>query len=145
VSRSADPAAPAWCRRRWRDLRADDRGVSSVELALVIGLLMMIIYATIDFGRVLAAKNEMSHALGRAARVVNLNPSTTEAEVEALLEEYLADYDTADLAVEISEVSGTSYMRITVSFPFHTALAFGSDSELLLNVSTLAPMVSPTL
>jgi Flp pilus assembly protein TadG len=106
---------------------------------------MMIIYATLEFGRALAAKNEMSHALGRAARVVNLNPSTTETEVHALLEDYLQGYDTADLSVEISEVSGTSYMRITVSFPFHTALAFSSDSEILLNVSTLAPMVSPTL
>jgi Flp pilus assembly protein TadG len=146
VSSSADPMPGAARRRpRWRDLCADERGISAIEIALVIGMLMLIIFATIDFGRALAAKNEMSHALGRAARVVNLNPATTEEEVEALLEEYLQDYDTADLEVEISEVSGTSYMQISVSFPFHTALAFRSDSEILLSVSTLAPMVSPTL
>jgi Flp pilus assembly protein TadG len=141
VSRSGSRPAAG----HWRALAADDRGISSVEIALVIGLLVMIVTATLDFGRALAARNEMSHALGRAARVVNLNPETTPSQVEALLEDYLQEYDTADLDVQISEVSGTSYMEITVTFPFHTALPLGRRSELLLTVSTLAPMVSPTL
>jgi Flp pilus assembly protein TadG len=130
---------------RWLGLVRDTRGISSIEIALVIGLLFMIVLASLDFGRALAAKNEMSHALGRATRVVNLNPSTTPEEVVALLEEDLADYGTTDLDVEITELSGTSYMRISVSFPFQTALPYTWSTDILLTVSTLAPMVSPTL
>ena len=70
-------------RPRWRALAADDRGISSVEIALVIGLLVMIVTATLDFGRALAARNEMSHALGRAAR---LTPDSAErAKLESLI------------------------------------------------------------
>jgi Flp pilus assembly protein TadG len=142
VSRSAD------IRQRFsrgsRRLRTDERGVTSLEFAVVGGLLFLILFATVDFGRALAARNEMSHALGRATRVVNLNPETTPEQVQALLEGYLTNYEETDLSVEIDELSGTTYMRISVSFPFHSSLPFRPD-EVRLNVSTLAPMVSPTL
>ncbi len=142
MSRSVD------LRQRFRRgsprLRTDDRGVTSVEFAVVGSLLFLILLATVDFGRALAARNEMSHALGRATRVVNLNPGTTPEQVQDLLEEYLANYEDTDLSVEIDEVSGTTYMRISVTFPFHSSLPFRPD-EVRLNVSTLAPMVSPTL
>ena len=46
--------------------------------------------------------------------------------------------------MEIDEIDGTSYMRISVSFPFQSSMPFRSG-ETTLNVSTLAPMVSPTL
>ena len=84
-----------------RHLAADERGVSSLEFAVVIGLLAMIVLASLDFGRTLAARNEMSHALSRATRAVNLNPETTPDEVEDFLENALARYDGANLDVEI--------------------------------------------
>jgi Flp pilus assembly protein TadG len=125
-------------------LGANEQGLSSIEFAIVGGLLFMILLTTLDFGRVLAARNEISHALGRATRVVNLSPETTPEQVQDLLEGYLAGYESTDLQVEIDEISGTSYMRVSVSFPFHSSLPFRPD-EILLTVSTLAPMVSPTL
>jgi Flp pilus assembly protein TadG len=140
VSRSADP-------HRWREgsrgLLGDERGVSSVELAIVIALLATVILGSLDLGRTLAARNEMSHALSRATRTVNLNPETTPDEVEDFLESALAKYDGTDLDVEIDAIDGTSYMRISVSFPFESSMPFRSG-ETTLSVSTLAPMVSPT-
>jgi Flp pilus assembly protein TadG len=137
--RPGDPAAPFW-----RRLRDDERGISAIEMALVVGLLVMIVLATLDFGRALAARNAMSHALGRATRVVNLNPATTPEEVAAYLEDDLDGYQTAELDVAVEEVSGTTYMRISVSFPFHSMMPVGRTSDIVLNVSTLAPMVSAT-
>ncbi len=127
-----------------RHLAADERGVSSLELAVVIGLLAMIVLASLDFGRTLAARNEMSYALSRATRTVNLNPETTPDELEDFLENALARYDGANLDVEIDQIDGTSYMRVSVSFPFESSMPFRSG-EITLTVSTLAPMVSPTL
>jgi Flp pilus assembly protein TadG len=131
-------------RRYGRHLGSDARGATSIEFAVVGALLFLILLTTLDFGRALAARNEMSHALGRASRVVNLNPATTPEEVETLLEDYLSDYENTSLHVEIAALSGTSYMQISVSFPFHSSLPFRPD-EITLQVSTLVPMVSPTL
>ena len=53
-------------------------------------------------------------------------------------------YGTADLEMVIEEFDGTSYMRVSVSVPFHSSMPFRS-AVTTLSVSTLAPMVSPTL
>ena len=74
---------------------------------------------------------------------MNLTPSTTPEQVATLLEEYLGDYDT-ELEVSITEVAGTSFMQISVQFPFEISIPFTSVSEVDLRVATLAPMVSPT-
>ena len=123
----------------WRDRR----GVTALEVAMVFPALVMIVLATMEFGRVLAAQNAMSHALGRAVRVVHLDATTTTEEIADLLEEYLGDFDT-DLEVNIMEISGTSFMEISVEFPFETSLPFAAVSNIDLRVATLAPMVSPT-
>ena len=139
--RSADTNRLARVIRRFV---ADERGVSAIEFAVAIALLAMVILASLDFGRTLAARNEMSHALSRATRAVNLNPETTPEEVQEFLEDALAEYHGTDLDVQIDEIDGTSYMRVSVSFPFHSSMPF-REAETTLTVSTLAPMVSPTL
>jgi Flp pilus assembly protein TadG len=141
VSKSADRhRLPRIVRR----VVADKRGVSAIEFAIAIGFLAMIILSSLDFGRTLAARNEMSHALSRATRAVNLNPNTTPEEVQEFLEGALARYEGTDLDVQIDEIDGTSYMRISVSFPFNSSMPF-REAETTLTVSTQAPMVSPTL
>jgi hypothetical protein len=45
--------------------------------------------------------------------------------------------------VEVTELSGTTYMQIAVEFPVRLWVPFLPDRELTLRVDTLAPMVSP--
>jgi Flp pilus assembly protein TadG len=130
--------------RPFRALVRDASGVTSVEFALVIGLIIMIVIGTIEFGRALAAQNEMSYALGRVVRVTTLDSSTTTEEVVALLEDQLDSYDERELEVAITEVSGTSFMEIAVEFPFTISIPLMPVSEVMLRVATRAPMVSPT-
>ena len=127
-----------------RGLLADRSGGISIEFAFVIGLIIMIVIGTVQFGRALAAQNEMSHALGRVARVVNLNNTTTPEQVVDMLEEHLDGYDARELDVQIAEVAGTSFMEISVQFPFEVSVPFIPARELTLRVATRAPMVSPT-
>jgi Flp pilus assembly protein TadG len=126
-----------------RRLGRDERGISAIELAVVLGALIMIIFGTLQFGRAFAARNEMSHALSEAVRLVHLDPDTTTGEIVSYLETELAAYGAGELDVTISEISGTSYMEVLVSFPFEVSIPFSSVSELTLRVKTLAPMVSP--
>lgn len=137
-------AAAAGSSRALRSFARDRSGVTSIEFAIVIGLLVMIVVATIEFGRALAAQNEMSHALGRVARVATLNTSTTTDQIVGLLEGYLDDYDGRNLDVDITQVSGTSFMQISVEFPFTVSIPMMPDTDVTLRVATRAPMVSPT-
>lgn len=102
----------------------------------------MTIFGIVDFGRALAARNEMEHALGRAMRLIHLDPTVTPGQIETALQSYLSDFD-ADMTVQITEVSGTSFMEVSVEFPFEISIPFTPVAEVELQVATLAPMVSP--
>jgi Flp pilus assembly protein TadG len=127
-----------------RGLLADTRGVSLIEFAIGAALLMLIIFGSVQFGRSLMMRNEMSHALGQAVREVHLRPQIPVEDIVSQLEDRLAGYSTADMDVEVTEIAGTSYMRIAVSLPFVMAMPFMPSRDITLRVETLAPMVSPT-
>jgi len=132
-------------RHRFSFLR-DQRGVSAIEFAITLPLLLLIVLGTMEFGRALKARNEMSQALSKVVRVLNLDSEQTTASISELLGTYLADYSSEDLDVDVlsSTISGTDYMNISVGFPFHTMIPFSSVSTVTLNVDTLAPVISPT-
>jgi Flp pilus assembly protein TadG len=137
VFRSAD--AKQQRRALWRDRQ----GIAALEFALALPILVMTIFGIVDFGRALAARNEMEHALGRAKRLIHLDSTVTPQQIETALEGFLSDFDT-DMTVEITEVSGTSFLEVSVAFPFEISIPFAPVSEVELQVATLAPMVSPT-
>jgi Flp pilus assembly pilin Flp len=128
----------------FRTLARDRRGVVSIEFALVIGVLIAIVIGTIEVGRALSVRSEMSHALGRVTRLVNLDSTMSEEEIVDRLELYLADYDVAELEVEIMEVSGTDFMEVAVRMPHSISVPFLPVSNVTLRVASRAPMVSPT-
>ena len=125
-----------------KSLWRDRNGVTAFEFALALPVLVMTIFGIIDFGRALAARNEMEHALGRAMRLVHLDATVTPSQIEAALESNLSDLDT-DMTVQITEVSGTNFMEVSVEFPFEISIPFSPVTEVELQVATLAPMVSP--
>ena len=122
------------------------KGVTAIEFAIVFPILILTVMGTLEFGRALKVRNEMSHALSRAVRVINLDAEQTTGAIKELLASYLADYGSEDLAVNVSSttLSGIDYMNISVSFPFHATIPFSSASLLNLQVETLAPVISPT-
>jgi Flp pilus assembly pilin Flp len=132
-------------RHRFSFLR-DKRGATAIEFAITLPLLLLIVMGTLEFGRALKARNEMSQALSRAARVINLDSEQTTEDIAATMRTYLSDYGSGDLDVGVlsTAISGTDYMNISVGFPFHTVIPFSSVSTVTLNVDTLVPVISPT-
>jgi hypothetical protein len=102
------------------------RGVSAVEFALVLPLLLVILFGIIDFGFMLYDKAMITNAAREGARagIVLRNPRLTKAQVEAVA----AGYCTSRL-VRLGG-SGECTARATVP---GTILAL--DSELLVEVS----------
>lgn len=123
----------------------DQAGAMAVEFAFVLPFFLMVIFATVELGRALSARNEMNHALGRAVRVVNLDSGKTADEIAAFLRADLAKYDPEDLTVSASQktVSGNDFVKISVSFPFRVIIPFSAIPTVTLNVETLAPELSP--
>ena len=148
---SAEPNPPRGLRRAisatLRRLRASETGTVAVEFALVIGVLLMIIGATVEFGRALMARNQMNYAVGRAARTINLDGTQTDEQVQTTLSALLDDFDpeTLEIAAESTTISGAEFVRITVDFPFDIMIPFVNDSTVTLNVETLVPVIGPIL
>jgi Flp pilus assembly protein TadG len=135
VSRSAD--------RRWRALLGCEDGATAVEFALIFGMFLTLIFGIFHVGQALMAHNEMSEALGQAVRIVHLAPETDADTIETALQGILSSYQDLALDVEVTEIVGTSFMRIAVAFPFDIEIPFLPPRQVELRVETLAPMVSP--
>ncbi len=124
----------------------EQRGVAAVELAIVLPLFIMLVLGTLELGRALESRNDMSHALSRAVRVLNLDSEKTPNAIAALLSTYLADHNAEALSVSVSSttISEIDYMTISVNFPFQVRIPFSSLSTITLGVETVAPVISPT-
>ncbi len=62
-----------------RGSRARDRGTSTVEFAIVVPLLLMLVFGIIDFGRMASAHVRLSAAARAAAQVYALGGSGSQA------------------------------------------------------------------
>lgn len=107
-------------------------------------VLLLIVFGSVQLGRSLMLRNEMSHALGQAVREVHLRPQIPVSEIVSQLEDRLSAYSTAEMDVEVTAIAGTSYMRIAISVPYAMSMPFIGQRAVTLRVETLAPMVSPT-
>jgi Flp pilus assembly protein TadG len=145
--RSAEPKRSSLpCQRRSAGIVSDESGAVAVEFSLVIGLLVAVIAATLQFGMALKARNEMSYSLSRVARMITLDGTQTPAQVSALVTDRLSDYDQQLLSVNAAEsvVAGTRFMEISVSYPYETAIPLHGLSTLNLMANTMVPLVSST-
>ena len=124
----------------------DTRGVTAIEFGVAFPVFIMMILGTLEFGRALETRNQMSHALSQAVRVVNLDANQTPAAIATLMAAYLDDFDADDLNITTSNttISDIDYMQISVNFPFEVTIPFSTASELTLNVQTRTAILSAT-
>jgi Flp pilus assembly pilin Flp len=126
-----------------RRLVRDCRGAVAIEFGFVIGLLVMLVLGAVQVGQILAARSDVSQALSQVVRLVHLQPQIQRESIVDELERLLTGYEARELDVEVSEIAATSFMRIAVRFPVRLSVPFLPSKELMMQVETLAPMVSP--
>ena len=68
---------------RRHSLRTDAQGAATVEMALTLPILMMLIYGIFQIGVILAANAGMQHALGEGARYATLFPTPNNDQIVA--------------------------------------------------------------
>ena len=111
------------CRRT-----GSERGSVLVEFALVFALFVLVIYAVISFGVILAAKNNITHAAAEGARsaigVVD-DPGTPDDERIVRARTKLNDsmswfsrYEESDTSAVIAPCGTKSCITVTITYPY---------------------------
>jgi Flp pilus assembly protein TadG len=97
-----------------RRLRREEHGVALVEFALVAPLLLVILFAMLDFGRTFNYWIDATHLANEGARwaVVNKNPASSGS-----LQQYIQQQADTDELRNGGSSSVPSALQVCVSFP----------------------------
>jgi Flp pilus assembly protein TadG len=107
--------------------RKGDRGAAAVEAAFVFPILLLLVFAIIDFGRMLNTQLNVTEAAQQGARIASFGDAPTGRVRE------LAGADAAIGDLRVCEVTdGTDAdARVTVTYPFEFVTPLGAIAALL--------------
>jgi Flp pilus assembly protein TadG len=126
---------------------SEDQGSAAVEFVLVLPVLLLILFAIVDFGRMLNAKIVLSEAAREGARAVALaGPGAADQRVNAVVSDLSGDIDRPYRIDQCDPSDPTSDATVTLTyhFEFVTPLAvlagFGdSDHRIALTATGVMP------
>lgn len=123
-----------------RFLRADS-GVTAIEFAIIAPLLVLLLFGTIEMGRLLWVRAVFSHAISETARLVQVPVAeVTAAALEAAMIDTLTESGYPDVTVfaeTIDETSGISW-RLVVTNSVALNVPFFDLAAVTLRVETVA-------
>jgi Flp pilus assembly protein TadG len=113
--------------------RDRDRGAAAVELALVLPLLLFIVFATIDFGRMIEAQVTLTHAAREGVRVWALGNGKSSGPTAGDVQTAVDESANPLTGVTASAASCTTSQETTVSvsYTFHFVTPVGALASLL--------------
>ena len=124
-------------------LLRDGRGAAALEFALVGLPLIMLILGLIEFGRALYVKSALDSAADRAQRMVLIDPSATDAAIDAQIEHFLEDLSADRLTVThgTEAQSGSDYRLVMLNYDMNLVIptlvgatvSIGAVSRILLH------------
>ena len=96
-------------------LRRNTDGVGALEFALCFPVFLMMLVGTIQFGWTQHEFSSIRYALQRASRSLILNPNTTEAALQAIVDSQLAPATQTQVDVSLSTVTNANGKFATLS------------------------------
>lgn len=118
-----------------------ESGAAAVEFALIALALILVAIGTIEFGRGLQLRNELSYAADYGARKVLLNPTVSATVLEDVLRSALiqAQPDLLTVALGTEMADGREYRTISISYPLTLTIPGVTGETLTLSVSRRVP------
>jgi len=110
-----------------------DDGVVSLELALILPVLLMLIFGIVQFGRAYNAKIELSSAVREGARAFALgtgDPATVTKDAAPGL-----DADLIDVETSTSPCTSGSEASVTATYPFDLNIPFWGDESVTISAT----------
>lgn len=135
-------------RRCWRNpLRAfrrahgNERGQTLVEFALILPLMLVLIFALVDFGRAFHTWLVVTNSAREGARVGAVQGDTNA--IQARINDSMASLDTSQLAITLTNVEGDRGETIEVDlvYDFEFVTPIGG----LVNIMTGGTLSSPDI
>ena len=99
-----------------RPLR-DDRGAALVEFAIILPLLILLVFGTIEFGRAYNAKVTLTHAAREGVRKLAITKDPAAAETAAI-DAASSTLDQAQITVSQTSCFPGDPVELTVAYPF---------------------------
>lgn len=128
---------------RFTPLAHDSRGVSTIEFAVLLPILVLFIYGTFMVGQLFYANAGMQHALGEGARYTTLclNPTVasgcsapTDAQIQARMNERVFGSGMGTFAVN-TPVQGSGYKDLSVTYRMPADFIFFSLPDVVMTES----------
>jgi Flp pilus assembly protein TadG len=123
-------------------LMKSEKGQATVELALTLTLLIFLIFAIIDFGRIFHAYLTLDHASREAARVASVG--ATDLTIQQRAKDSAPSLDTSQMSVSILSSNQTrsrgTYVTVKISYPIDFSIPLLKDlssGPLVLNSETV--------
>lgn len=102
--------------RRLRDWQRNEDGGTALEFAIVAMAFVIVSIGTIEFGRALQVRNEMSYAIDRGARQVVLDSEADEQEIKEAILNAFNSYEKAKLSIKFRDDSADA-ITVELSYP----------------------------
>jgi Flp pilus assembly protein TadG len=121
----------------------EDQGSAAVEFALVLPVLLLIVFAIIDFGRMLNARIVLSQAAHEGARAVEItnDPAQAQARIDTTLGNLAGGVTGRDIVG--CDVAPDATVTLTYTFSYVTPLAifggFGDESGATMTATAVVP------
>ena len=106
-----------------------ERGQSLVETAIVVPILLLLLAAVIDFGRVFDAYIVLTNAAREGARFGSVNPSMSDAHVKDLVVNdvlgsgtnitQMTGFNAVDNVTVVGQAEGSEVVKVTVTYRFN--------------------------
>lgn len=116
-------------------LLSDRRGISTVQFALVLPVLLATVMGTIDMGRMMMAQNTLVHAANEATRFAMVrsaasDQATSEQDIVALVKGRMTGLDTNHAVVRVNwapENQPGARVTVKIDYPYSlSALGLGT-------------------
>ena len=111
----------------------NDDGVVSIELALILPLLLLLIFGIIQFGRAYNAKIELSSAVREGARAFALGTDDPEAVTKDAAPGL--DADLIEVETSTSPCTSGEEASVTASYPFDLNVPFWGDHAITISAT----------
>ena len=125
----------------------DEKGTTAVEFALIIPLFLGIVWGAFFIGWAAYSTHSVHRALEMAARALQLNPATTQSQLQTLVRNNVVLGDDAQniaISLKFDAVSGgTQLARTTATYPVtFTVPLIGTYSFTYTTSMTVAVLAS---
>lgn len=118
------------------------RGAAAIEFAFVSVPLVLLAVGTVDFGRTLFAQNSLSYAADVGARLIFLDNTVADTDVEAAVTEAFSGGPEAGLNVALGTASesGTNFRTIQLTYEVDLLTPFVIPGEIVLSHDRRVPL-----